>query len=170
MPARLVDWFPPAFIALVGAAPPGSSLAARLLAVALAAPLLVRRRHPVGVFALIALIAFIEVIASSTHSFGDAALLVALYTVAVTQPRERLIAALAVIEIGIVLATVAWAHQRWPESLVALNAMAIAATVTGVNVRNRRALVESLRDRASRRELERGSRARCTTSSPTICR
>jgi len=160
VPAHLTDWFPPAFIALVGAAPPGNSLGARLFAVALAAPLLARRRHPVGVFALIAAIALVQVIVSSTHSFGDAALLVALYTVAVTQPRDRVIAALAVIEVGIVLATAQWATQRWPEALAALNAFAIAATVIGVNIRNRRALLASLRDRAARLELERDQQGR----------
>jgi signal transduction histidine kinase len=153
-PVRLVDWFPPAFIAVVGALPPGNSVAARLFAVALAAPLLARRRRPLAVFGLLAAIALAQVLVGA-RSFGDAALLVALYTVAVTQPRERLIAALVVTEVGIVLGVARWAGMRWPEGLAALNAMAIAATVTGINLRARRALVESLRDRAARLELER---------------
>jgi signal transduction histidine kinase len=163
LPAHLVDWFPPAIIALVGGLPPGNGPGARLFAVALAAPLLLRRRYPVGVFALIAVIALAQVLVAE-RSFGDAALLVALYTVAVSRPREELLGALGVIEVGIVLATAEWGHSRWPESLAALNAMAIAATVIGVNVRNRRALVESLRDRATRLELERDQQGRLSAA------
>ena len=57
--------------------------------VALALPLLARRRWPVGAFAAIAVVALAQWFAD-VHAFGDVAILIALYTVAATQPTPRL--------------------------------------------------------------------------------
>jgi signal transduction histidine kinase len=127
--------------------------------VALALPLLVRRRRPIVAFALVALVALAQW-AADVRAFGDVALLIALYTVAATQPAARLAAAFAVIEIGIVMATIRWAASKPLYVFVALSGLATAAAVIGVNGRNRRALVASLEERATRLEHERDQQGR----------
>jgi signal transduction histidine kinase len=122
--------------------------------IGLALPLLKRRRWPVAVFAVIALIAFAQW-ATGARAFGDAALLVALYTVAASRPLRITAAAAAVLEIGIVLAVATWASDAGLNAFIALSALATTAAVTGINVRHRRALLESLHERAAQLEHER---------------
>jgi signal transduction histidine kinase len=124
--------------------------------VALILPLLWRRRMPVGVFAVIAAVAFVQWLAD-VRAFGDAALLVALYAVAVSQPLRTTLAAAAVLEVGIVVAAARWSGELEPgiRAVVALSGMATAAGVLGTNARHRRQLVASLRERAERLERER---------------
>lgn len=125
----------------------------------LVAPLAWRRRAPLGVFACVAAVAFGQW-AADLRMPADVALLVALYTVAAQRDRRRTLAAFAVLEAGIVLATLRWsAHERLAASFVSLSAMAIAATVIGSNVRGRRERMAFLEDRAVRLELERDQRA-----------
>jgi signal transduction histidine kinase len=131
-----------------------------LFTVALAVPLLWRRRWPVGVFAVIALVALGQWL-SDTRSFGDSALLVALYTVAATRSVRMTLAAAAVVEVGILLAALRWAGERDEiNAFVALSGLATAAGVLGVNVRHRRALLSSLHERAERLEYERDQQGR----------
>jgi signal transduction histidine kinase len=126
-----------------------------LWSLALALPLLARRRWPVGVFAVIATIAFAQWLAD-VRAFGDVALLVAFYTVAVTQPIRTTVLAALVLEVGVVLASLRWAGESTePNAIVALSAFVTAAGVMGINVRNRRALLASLEERAVRLEHER---------------
>jgi signal transduction histidine kinase len=136
-------------------------LKAWLFTVALAAPLLWRRRQPERVFASIAVIALAQWIAD-VIAFGDAALLVALYTVAATRPLRTALAAAAVLELGIVMAAVRWTHGDGnPEdAFVALSGLATAAAVLGVNVQHRQALLASLRERATQLEAERDQQGR----------
>jgi signal transduction histidine kinase len=99
--------------------------------------------------------------ALDVHSFGDAALLVALYTVAATQPLRTTLVAAAVVVAGIGLAVARWTpagHET--DAVVALLALATAAGVLGVNARNRRVLLQTLRDRADRLEVERDQQGR----------
>jgi signal transduction histidine kinase len=121
---------------------------------ALALPLLGRRRWPVAVFAAIAAIAFAQWLAD-VRAFGDSALLVAFYAVAATQPLRTTVLAALVLEVGVVLAVVRWTDGTEPNAFVALSAFAVAAGVMGINVRNRRALLASLQERATRLERER---------------
>jgi signal transduction histidine kinase len=134
----------------------GGGTAALCFDVALVLPLLWRRRHPVAVFAALTAIALAQWIAD-VRAFGDAALLFALYAVAVSQPVRTTLVAGFVLESGIVLAAVRWGDGVEPRlrAIVALSGMAIAAGVLGVNARNRRQLVASLRERAERLERER---------------
>jgi signal transduction histidine kinase len=121
----------------------------------LALPLLARRRWPVAVFGAIAVIAFAQWLAD-VRAFGDSALLVAFYTVAVTQAVRTTVLAALVLEVGVVLAALRWAGDNAePNAFVALSAFATAAGVMGINVRNRRALLASLQERAIRLERER---------------
>ena len=131
-----------------------------LFTVALALPLLWRRRRPVGVFAVVAAIALVQW-ALDIRAFGDSALLVALYTVASTRPLRTTLAAAAVLEIGVGLAVARWGAEGQPlNAIVALSSLATAAGVLGVNVRHRQALLESLHERAERLEAERDQQGR----------
>src|SRR3954469_7459335 len=131
-----------------------------LWSLVLALPLLARRRWPVEVFGAIAVIAFAQWLAD-VRAFGDCALLVAFYTVAVTQAVRTTVLAALVLEVGVVLAALRWAGDNTePNAFVALSAFATAAGVMGINVRNRRALLASLEERATRLERERDQQGR----------
>jgi signal transduction histidine kinase len=130
-----------------------STAAGQAFTVALVLPLLLRRRWPVAVFAVIAAIAFAQWVAGVV-SFGDAALLVALYAVAVSQPRRVGLAAAAVLELGVILASLRWGSGDM-RGVVGLSGLATAAYVLGANTGTRRALVASLHERAERLERER---------------
>jgi signal transduction histidine kinase len=134
----------------VAGAPSG---AARLFAVALVVPLAVRRRAPFPVFCAIAAVAFAQWLADINVS-ADLALLVAVYTVAVHEPRSRVIAACAMLEIGIVLAIARWSDGSVVSGFVLLTGMGTAAVVLGLNVRTRRAYTAALEDRAAQLERE----------------
>ncbi|GIH89684.1 sensor histidine kinase [Planobispora siamensis] len=137
--------------------PPGPLI----LHTALAAPLAWRRRAPLTVFCAVAGAAFAQWLAD-IQLLTDAALLVALYTVAAHSTWRRALAAAAVVETGILLAAARWAapHGGFLTSVVFLTAVAAAVAVIGVNTRIRRAYLASLEDRAVRLERERDQRAR----------
>jgi signal transduction histidine kinase len=122
--------------------------------VALVAPLVWRRVAPLPVFLAIAGVAFAHWL-DGVPLTADIALLVAIYTVAVHEPRRRLILAGAILELGIVLATARWAESTGGLVLVFLTGMATAAVVLGVNVRTRRAYLAALEERAAQLERER---------------
>jgi signal transduction histidine kinase len=124
---------------------------ALLITVALALPLAWRRRNPAAVFLILAAVAFVQWLLR-VDSLGDIALLVGLYTVAVHETRWRALAAAAILELGAVLAAV---HDGGLRGFIGLSALAVASGVLGTSVRNRRALLASLEDRAARLELER---------------
>jgi signal transduction histidine kinase len=131
-----------------------------LFTVALALPLLWRRRRPVGVFAVIAAIALVQW-ALDIRAFGDSALLVALYTVAATRPLTTTLWAAAALEAGIGLAVARWGSEGDPlNAFVALSALVTAAGVLGANTRHRHALLASLQERATRLEAERDQQGR----------
>jgi signal transduction histidine kinase len=122
-----------------------------VFAVSLSLPLVWRRRHPTLVFAVLAAVAFVQwLVQINVHA--DVALLIALYTVAANESRVRAVAAAAILELGAVLVAVSDSGFR---EFVGLSALSVAAGVLGTSVRNRRALLASLEDRAARLELER---------------
>ena len=126
---------------------------------ALVAPLAWRRRAPMTVFGCMAAAALGQWVAD-LRTPADVALLVALYTVAANEDRRRTLTAFAVLEGGILLATLRWSlHERGAATFVSLSAMATAAAVTGSNVRGRRVHMAFLEDRAVRLERERDQRA-----------
>jgi signal transduction histidine kinase len=132
---------------------------ARLFTIALVAPLLWRRRAPFPVFCAIAAVAFAHWVADISLS-ADVALLVATYTVAAQEPRGRLIAACAILELGVVLAVARWSGDAPVSGFVLLTGMTTAAVVLGLNVRTRRAYTAALEERAAQLERERDQQGR----------
>jgi DNA-binding NarL/FixJ family response regulator/signal transduction histidine kinase len=136
-----------------------SGTAARVFTIALVAPLLWRRRTPFAVFCAIAALAFAHWVADISLS-ADLALLVAIYTVAAQEPRGRLIAACAMLELGVVLAVARWWAEAPVSGFVLLTGMATAAVVLGLNVRTRRSYTAALEERAAQLERERDQQGR----------
>lgn len=127
-----------------------------VLSALLTLPLIWRWRAPRLVFVLVVVVAFVQWLAD-IRLVADAALLVALYTVAVRcRPREVVAAAL-VVEIGVVAAVVRWdATGDRLDSGVLLTGLLAAAVSAGLAVRNHlraiEAAVESGRHLAAERE------------------
>jgi signal transduction histidine kinase len=137
----------------------GVGLAAWALQAGLIVPLAWRRRFPVAVFAVIAVVALVQW-SVGTELLADVALLVSLYTVASQRPRAEAVAAALVVEAGAVMASVRWAlADSWLRSLVFLSGMAAAAFLLGTNLRSRRARLVTLTERAERLERERDQQA-----------
>ena len=131
--------------------------------IVLALPLLLRRRYPWLVFATIATIATVQW-GADVRTFGDAALFVALFGLAGTQPLRRTLIAAGVLEVGVVLAVARWSQGNWLLLFVGFSGLVTAAVALGINQRHRRALVASLRDRAARLERERDQQSRLAAS------
>lgn len=132
---------------------------AAVLDVALALPLIWRRRAPVAVFAVIAGIALTQWMLGE-RLFADVALLVAFYTVAAYSSRRATVAAAVVLEVGVLLATYTWAQfDHGLLGFVLLSGMVTAAGFIGANMRTRRAYLAALEDRNARLELERDQQA-----------
>ncbi|OPX09688.1 histidine kinase [Gordonia sp. i37] len=130
-------------------------VAALVVSALLALPLLVRRRLPLTVFAVLALIAFVQW-ALDLRLVADIALLIAVYTVAAAYPARTAWAAAVVVEVGAVLAVLRWQASGYRiESLVLLTGPLIAAVCAGIAVRNRRNAILAAADGAQRRERER---------------
>jgi signal transduction histidine kinase len=130
---------------------------AALLTFLLALPLAWRRRAPITVFGVIALVAFAQWLASLLL-LADIALLVALYTVAAIRPQRAAVAGAWVLEGGAALAAARWG-QSAPATFAFLSGLVLAALVTGLYVRARRAHVAGLVERAARLEFERDQQA-----------
>ncbi len=122
---------------------------------ALAFPLMLRRRSPVTVFFMIAVVAFTQWLVTGPLP-SDVALLVAIYTVAAVSPWVWVLTCAAVLEAGIVMATVRWRPVGSDfKSLVFVTWLALTALLTGVVVRAVRSQFHWLADRAERLERER---------------
>ena len=131
---------------------------------ALVLPLVWRRRAPVAVFAVQAVVALLQW-AVGPPLGADIALLVSLYTIATTQPRRIAVGSVVVLETGVVLAAVRFAPAGDVlGSLVFLSGLVVAAYFLGTSVRNRRAYLGALVDRAARAERERDQQARLAAS------
>lgn len=132
--------------------------------VALVLPLVWRRRAPVAVFATQAAVALVQWVVGVPLG-ADIALLVSLYTIAITQPRRVAVGAIAVLETGVVLAAVRFAPAGdVVGSMVFLSGLVVAAYFLGTSVRNRRAYLGALVDRAARAERERDQQARLSAT------
>jgi signal transduction histidine kinase len=144
-------------VGLVSAELAHRSVWAGLLTFLLALPLAWRRRAPIRVFLVIASVAFAQWLAS-LQLLADVALLAALYTAAAARPQRAAVAGAFILEGGAVLAA-----ARWGESALAtfafLSGLVVAALVSGLYIRARRAHIASLVERAARLEFERDQQA-----------
>jgi signal transduction histidine kinase len=133
------------------------SVSAALFTFLLAFPLAWRRRAPVTVLGLTAVVAFAQWLAG-VPLLADVALLAALYTVAANRPRRVAAACFLVLEGGAAFAAARWGASA-PVTFASLTGVVVAALVTGLYVRARRAHVASLTERAARLEFERDQQA-----------
>jgi signal transduction histidine kinase len=92
------------------------------------------------------------------------ALVISLYTVAALRPRRDAIIAGLVLSAAAVVAAVHVLHP-WSGAAAFLVAVAVAATGLGLYVNTRRVLLEQLRDRAARLELERDQQTELAAAS-----
>jgi signal transduction histidine kinase len=137
----------------------GSGLSGWVLQVALIVPLVWRRRYPVAVFAIIALVALVQWVIG-IEMVGDIALLVSLYTLASHRSRVVATAGAALVEMGAVMASFRWSLAgSWPRSLVFLSGLVAAAFLLGTNLRSRRSRLAAVTERAERLEREREQQA-----------
>ncbi|MCW2570042.1 MAG: putative two-component sensor [Frankiales bacterium] len=132
-----------------------------LLDQGLVLPLVLRRRHPVPVFAFVAVLASIQWLGGQRLP-ADAALLVALYTVAAHERRSRAVVTAGVLEVGVVLASIRFAPtgDGVIGSLIFLTGLVAAAYLFGTSFQTRREYLASVEDRAVRLEAERDQQAR----------
>jgi len=121
--------------------------------------LLLRRRQPLLVFAALAAVAALQWLIADPQ-LGDAALLIALYGVALRGNLAELVLGASVLEAGAVIAAAKWAPSDPVKIWIGLSALGLAAAVLGVTVRQRRALLASLHERAARLEYERDQEGR----------
>ena len=155
----LIDWFPP--VALIALSIPEfvhsrqSLTPSLVLTFFLTAPLLLRRRYPVAVFAVIFAVSAVQ-LWTGQRLEADIALLVAFYTVAsLRSPRTAAVAAL-VLEAGIALALVGASDKNgWLLAFVLISGMTTAAGVLGIYTRTRLAYLAQLQERTDRVERER---------------
>ncbi len=126
-----------------------------VLQAALIVPLVWRRRSPSLVFCVMAALALVQW-SFDYRMLGDAALLIALYSVAVHESRVRTMMATAVLEVGAVIAATRW-HPAGsaPRSFVFLTATVVAALFAGLTVRSGSEYMAWLAERAARLEVER---------------
>jgi len=140
---------------------------APILAFGLVAPLLLRRRWPLVTFGVIAGVAFVQWLAGRPPVVADAALLVALYSVAVSRPWRRTLLAVAVLELGCLLAVLRYGPPEPGAGFlpfVFLSGLVTAASVLGANVRVRREYLREVEQRAVRLEFERDQQAQLAAS------
>ena len=132
---------------------------AAVVQTALIAALLVRRRYPATVFLFASAVAFAQWLLGFPL-LGDAALLVALYTVAAHQTRMRALLAAALLEAGAIMATIRWEPAGSPvRSLLFLSATVVAALFAGLTVASGSRYLAWMDERARRLEVERDQQA-----------
>jgi len=150
-----------AAVLVAAALPPVSSIAgpdqrlALALIIALAFPLIWRRRAPTAVFAIILALALVQLRVNPTEGNDLLPLACAFYTVATREPLWRVLACAAALEAAAAAAPRAWG----------IYSLLIAFTLLlGYFVRTRRAYIAALVDRAERLERERDQQARLTVA------
>ncbi len=108
---------------------------------------------------LVALVAFAQWLLSAPQ-LGDFAVLIALYWVALESELAEVALAAAIVEAGAIMAAFRWSPSEPLKIWVGLTGLATAAGVLGITIRQRRALLISLHERAARLEVERDQEGR----------
>ena len=130
------------------------------------APLVLRRRAPLAVFAvaIAGAVPALVIASARTRDPGPAlvvALLLALYTVADERSRRAAFLCGGVFELWALVALLRWApHGTYLPAFALMTGTATAAVMTGVNLQTRRAYLAALEDRAARLERDRDQQAR----------
>jgi len=122
--------------------------------IAIAAPLIVRRFFPLPVFGWVLIVTGAAGLWNN-HVVAGLAVLIALYSVAVARPRRDALAAAAVLEIVIVVATIKESGRNWWSDSIFVSGLVGAALGLGLYVATRRAYLAELQERALRLEYER---------------
>ncbi len=123
------------------------------------APLVWRRRAPLGVFAVVCVLALLQWVFSEPLP-GDVAVLIALATVASRRSTSWAIAATAVAEAGALMASLRWAPAGdILKSIVFLTGLIVAALSAGLALRTWRAYLGGVEERRRRLEFERDQSA-----------
>jgi signal transduction histidine kinase len=126
---------------------------------ALPAPLLTRTVDRRLAFVLVALVALVQWIIS-TPQLADGAVLVALFWVALDGELTEMALAGVVAEAGAVMAAARWSPHQPVKVWVGVTGLWVAAGGLGIAIRQRRALVASMQERAARLELQRDQEGR----------
>jgi signal transduction histidine kinase len=135
------------------------SAIAGVFCVALCAPLLLRRVSAILCFALVTVVALAQWLLA-VPQLADAAVLIALYWVTLDgTPLAGALAALTT-EAGAVMAALRWSPSEPLKIWVGLTGLGTAAGVLGISIRQRRALLASLQEKAMRLEVERDQEGR----------
>lgn len=131
-----------------------------LFQVALTAPLMWRRRHPVAVFAVLSAVAVAQLVLADPL-LADVSLLVAVFGVALERPPRAALGAGVLVEVLVVVASARGSlAESWIRSVVGLTGLLAAALLLGAVLRVRRAHLAELTERAARLEIERDQQAR----------
>jgi signal transduction histidine kinase len=145
---------------------PLTDRAAWFFDIALVLPLLLRRRWPGEVFAVLSALALAQWL-MDVQSGGDVAFIWALYAVGVYETRRPvIIGAVVIAELGALMAAFRWHPQETENGLnnaVALTAMVIAPLALGFYIRTRRAYIVTVLERAATAERERDQQALIAT-------
>src|SRR5579875_2770573 len=125
---------------------------------ALCLPLMLGHRAPRAGYACVSAVALVQWLVSGPQ-LADAAVLVALYRVALACGAASIAAALAVAEVGAAMLALRWETAEEFKYWVGVSGLTVAAAALGLMIRQRRELLISLRERAARLERERDQQA-----------
>ncbi|WP_067467009.1 sensor histidine kinase [Actinomadura macra] len=137
-----------------------------LVTAALLAPLVLRRTFPRTVFAVIALVSFVQCVEGFRIAPANIAVLIGVYTVAAGCAFRWGLAAALVAEVGTVMATVQYSQggDDRKTTFVVLTVLVAGVWVLGLHMRTRRAYLRSVEERAERLERERDAEVQMAMS------
>jgi signal transduction histidine kinase len=150
-------------IAALGSGHRGSTAVLILFQVALALPVIWRRRYPLGVSAVTYAVALTQWLYAE-QILGGYVILLSLYTVGRHTPRRVALAAATVAECGGALTAALTTDRNSIQFLAALTAMVAAPCFLGIYLRTREAYLAALIERAKRLERERDDQALITAA------
>ena len=133
--------------------------------VVMVAPVMFRRRYPVGAFAVAVVAGAFEVLINFRATGADLAILILLYTLAAYRPRNVSLPGLMVVLVGCAAAVARWfparldTAQAFFAGSISLIAPSLIAWVLGDSMRWRRAFYQGLEERATQLERERDANA-----------
>jgi signal transduction histidine kinase len=146
----------------------------RLAALLLSAPILFRRRYPVGSFSAVIVLGGVQLLLTNSFSAADFAVPMSIYALAAYSRRPIALVGLVVCVIGAGIALVRWVSHKnleafssadWIFALAALISPVVIGWVLGDSMRYRRAYYLDLEDKARRLERERDQQVEIAAAS-----